>query len=73
MENAFDGCIKQLRVGTHHSKPINWSKDVLEASNVKDCSLLSHAGCAEMPCLNGGHCLALANDEYTCDCIEGYE
>ena len=42
-------------------------KDVLEASNVKECTLIKR-GCANYPCINGGECKPLPKNDYECVC-----
>ena len=42
-------------------------KDVLEASNVKECTLIKK-GCANYPCINGGECKPLSKNDYECVC-----
>ena len=67
IDSGFDGCIRKLKIGNHHSKEIDFAKDVLEASNVKECTLIKK-GCANYPCINGGECKPLTNNDYECIC-----
>ena len=67
--NGFEGCISDLKVGSHHAADVDFDKDVIEASNVKDCSSLK---CSDSPCQNGGKCTDVNPYEYSCQCDAGF-
>ena len=60
VDAGFDGCINQLKTGNHVPKLVDFNKDVIEASNVKDCSLIDQIqNCPLDFCKNGGECVTI--------------
>lgn len=68
VNRGFEGCISDLKVGNYHSELVDFTKDVIDSSNVKDCSILN--GC--MNCQNGGSCIPGDGYEFICSCPKGF-
>ena len=73
VDRGFEGCISDIELGDYKSVILNLDKDVIEASNVKDCSTdeADVRACNSNPCQNQGSCENL-NEDYLCTCPEGF-
>ena len=71
MDRGFEGCLADLELGDYRTKPINLDKNVIEASNVRECST-EIPSCSTFPCKNQGECKPLDNGDYHCLCSKGF-
>ena len=69
---GFKGCISNLKLGDYQAKKVKFNRDVLQASNVKDCSESNN--CVGLPCQNGGKCQLSSSLHrgYVCQCQDGF-
>jgi dystroglycan 1 len=65
---GFTGCISELKI---KGRLVDLINDVIDSSNVRDCSAEAPPSCALRPCKNGGTCEEWGGRIY-CRCATGF-